>query len=107
METGSVDGVGLHRSVAISCIGRARGVRLTFWFIDFFRNLTTLNNDRLLVQILLRYLAPACGVMARLVGAFWGALVFASWPLMRSLTRWLNGRESLAAAILTTLGRML
>jgi predicted PurR-regulated permease PerM len=38
---------------------------------------------------------------------FWGAvLAFASWPLMRLLTRWLNGRESLAAAMLT-LGWML
>jgi predicted PurR-regulated permease PerM len=38
---------------------------------------------------------------------FWGAvLAFASWPLMRLLTRWLGGRESLAAAILT-LGWML
>jgi predicted PurR-regulated permease PerM len=38
---------------------------------------------------------------------FWGAvLAFASWPLMRLLTRALGGRESLAAGILT-LGWML
>jgi predicted PurR-regulated permease PerM len=63
-----------------------------------------LNNDRLLVQILLLALLGAClWVMAPFWSAlFWGAvLAFASWPLMRLLTRWLKGRESLAAAILT------
>ncbi|MFJ3483695.1 AI-2E family transporter [Pseudomonas sp. NPDC090202] len=63
-----------------------------------------LNNDRLLVQILLLALLGAClWVMAPFWSAlFWGAvLAFASWPLMRLLTRWLNGRESLAAGILT------
>ncbi|HXR01957.1 MAG TPA: AI-2E family transporter [Pseudomonas sp.] len=68
-----------------------------------------LNNDRLLVQILLLALLGAClWVMAPFWSAlFWGAvLAFASWPLMRLLTRALNGRESLAAAILT-LGWML
>ncbi len=68
-----------------------------------------LNNDRLLVQILLLVLFGASlWVMAPFWSAlFWGAvLAFASWPLMRLLTRWLNGRESLAAAILT-LGWML
>ncbi len=68
-----------------------------------------LNNDRLLVQILLLVLFGASlWVMAPFWSAlFWGAvLAFASWPLMRLLTRWLNGRESLAALILT-LGWML
>jgi predicted PurR-regulated permease PerM len=63
-----------------------------------------LNNDRLLVQILLLALLGACvWVMAPFWSAlFWGAvLAFASWPLMRLLTRWLNGRESLAALVLT------
>jgi len=68
-----------------------------------------LNNDRLLVQILLLVLFGASfWVMAPFWSAlFWGAvLAFASWPLMRLLTRWLRGRESLAAGILT-LGWML
>ena len=68
-----------------------------------------LNNDRLLVQILLLVLFGASlWVMAPFWSAlFWGAvLAFASWPLMRLLTRLLNGRESLAAAVLT-LGWML
>ena len=63
-----------------------------------------INNDRLLVQILLLVLFGASfWVMAPFWSAmFWGAvLAFASWPLMRLLTRWLNGRESLAAALLT------
>ena len=63
-----------------------------------------LNTDRLLVQILLLALLGAClWVMAPFWSAlFWGAvLAFASWPLMRLLTRALRGRESLAAAILT------
>lgn len=62
------------------------------------------NNDRLLVQILLLALLGAClWVMVPFWSAlFWGAvLAFASWPLMRLLTRALKGRESLAAAILT------
>ncbi len=68
-----------------------------------------LNNDRLLVQILLLVLFGASlWVMAPFWSAlFWGAvLAFASWPLMRLLTRWLGDRESLAAGILT-LGWML
>ncbi|KAF1032103.1 MAG: putative transport protein YdiK [Pseudomonas sp.] len=68
-----------------------------------------LNNDRLLVQILLLVLFGASlWVMAPFWSAlFWGAvLAFASWPLMRLLTRLLRGRESLAASILT-LGWML
>jgi predicted PurR-regulated permease PerM len=63
-----------------------------------------LNNDRLLVQILLLALLGACAwVLAPFFSAlFWAAvLAFASWPLMRLLTRALNGRENTAAAILT------
>ncbi len=62
------------------------------------------NNDRLLVQIILLVLLGAClWVMAPFISALlWGAiLAYASWPLMRLLTRWLNGRETLAASILT------
>lgn len=54
-----------------------------------------LNNDRLLVQILLLVLFGASlWVMASFWSAlFWGAvLAFASWPLMRLLTRALKGR---------------
>lgn len=67
------------------------------------------NNDRLLVQILLLALLGACvWVMAPFWSAlFWGAvLAFASWPLMRLLTRWFKGNETLAALVLT-LGWML
>lgn len=63
-----------------------------------------LNNDRLLVQILLLALLGACiWVLAPFWSAlFWAAvLAFASWPLMRLLTRGLDGRVSLAAAVLT------
>ncbi|WP_397448474.1 AI-2E family transporter [Pseudomonas sp. NA-150] len=63
-----------------------------------------LNNDRLLVQILLLALLGAVlWVMAPFWSAlFWGAvLAFASWPLMRLMTRWLHGRETLAAGVLT------
>ncbi|MGI4836962.1 MAG: AI-2E family transporter [Janthinobacterium lividum] len=63
-----------------------------------------LNTDRLLVQILLLALLGAClWVMMPFASALlWGAiLAYASWPLMRLLTRWLGGRETLAAAILT------
>ncbi|MDG9924147.1 MULTISPECIES: AI-2E family transporter [unclassified Pseudomonas] len=63
-----------------------------------------LNNDRLLVQILLLALLGACvWVLAPFFSAlFWAAvLAFASWPLMRLLTRALDGRENTAAAILT------
>ncbi|WP_438283818.1 AI-2E family transporter [Pseudomonas alabamensis] len=62
------------------------------------------NNDRLLVQILLLALLGAgVWVMAPFISALlWGAiLAFASWPAMRVLTRWLGGRETLAAALLT------
>ncbi|MWV16680.1 AI-2E family transporter [Pseudomonas sp. L-22-4S-12] len=63
-----------------------------------------LNNDRLLVQILLLVLLGACAwVLAPFFSAlFWAAvLAFASWPLMRLLTRLLHGRETTAAAVLT------
>ncbi|MCW3147933.1 AI-2E family transporter [Stutzerimonas stutzeri] len=63
-----------------------------------------LNNDRLLVQILLLALLGAClWVLAPFVSAlFWAAvLAFASWPLMRLLTRWLKGNATLAAGVLT------
>ena len=63
-----------------------------------------LNNDRLLVQILLLALLGAClWVMAPFASAlFWAAvLAFASWPVMRWLTRWLNGNSTLAATLLT------
>ncbi|AMW82410.1 AI-2E family transporter [Pseudomonas yamanorum] len=69
-----------------------------------------LNNDRLLVQILLLVLFGASfWVMAPFWSAlFWGAvLAFASWPVMRLLTRWLGGRESLAAGILTLVWMLL
>jgi predicted PurR-regulated permease PerM len=63
-----------------------------------------LNNDRLLVQILLLSLLGAClWVLAPFWSAlFWAAvLAFASWPLMRLLTRWLSGRVTAAAGLLT------
>ena len=63
-----------------------------------------LNNDRLLVQILLLALLGACAwVLAPFFSAlFWAAvLAFASWPLMRLLSRAMNGRANTAAAILT------
>ncbi|WP_144174178.1 AI-2E family transporter [Pseudomonas sp. Kh13] len=63
------------------------------------------NNDRLLVQILLLALLGAgLWVMAPFISALlWGAiLAFASWPLMRLLTRVLGGRETLAASLLTS-----
>lgn len=68
------------------------------------------NNDRLLVQLLLLALFGASlWVMAPFWSAlFWGAvLAFASWPLMRLVTRWLNGREALAAGLLTLIWMLL
>ena len=68
------------------------------------------NNDRLLIQILLLALLGAgLWVMAPFISALlWGAiLAFASWPLMRLLTRALGGRETLAAALLTGLWMLL
>ncbi|MFG0679040.1 AI-2E family transporter [Pseudomonas sp. xss_4] len=63
------------------------------------------DNDRLLIQILLLALLGAgLWVMAPFISALlWGAiLAFASWPLMRFLTRVLGGRETLAAGLLTS-----
>ncbi|MBB2496108.1 AI-2E family transporter [Aquipseudomonas ullengensis] len=63
-----------------------------------------LNNDRLLIQILLLALFGAClWVLAPFFSAlFWAAvLAFASWPLMRLLSKALDGRETLAAVLLT------
>ncbi|PKL99722.1 MAG: AI-2E family transporter [Gammaproteobacteria bacterium HGW-Gammaproteobacteria-9] len=63
-----------------------------------------LNNDRLLAQILLLGLLAAClWVLAPFASAlFWAAvLAFASWPVMRLLTRWLHGNATLAAGLLT------
>ncbi|WP_028238847.1 AI-2E family transporter [Stutzerimonas azotifigens] len=63
-----------------------------------------LNNDRLLVQILLlALLGASLWVLAPFASAlFWAAvLAFASWPLMRLLTRVLKGNVTLAAGLLT------
>ncbi|MFK3721650.1 AI-2E family transporter [Pseudomonas fulva] len=63
------------------------------------------DNDRLLIQILLLALLGAgLWVIAPFISALlWGAiLAFASWPLMRFLTRVLGGRETLAAGLLTS-----
>lgn len=62
------------------------------------------SNDRLLIQILLlSLLGASLWVLAPFVSAlFWAAvLAFASWPLMRLLTRWFLGRQTVAAAVLT------
>lgn len=62
------------------------------------------NNDRLLVQISLVALLGAClWILAPFVSVlFWAALLaFASWPLMRLLTRWFNGNITLAAGVLS------
>ncbi len=62
------------------------------------------NNDRLLVQILLLVLL---GASLLVLAPFWSALFwaavlsFASWPVMRVLTHLLNGRQALAAGLLT------
>ena len=69
-----------------------------------------LNNDRLLVQIiLLGLLGAGLWVMAPFISALlWGAiLAYASWPLMRLLTRLLGGRETLAASVLTVVWMLL
>ncbi len=63
-----------------------------------------LNNDRLLVQILLLgLLGASLWVLAPFWSAlFWAAVLsFASWPVMRWLTRVLKGRQSVAAGLLT------
>jgi predicted PurR-regulated permease PerM len=62
------------------------------------------DNERLLVQILLFVLLGATlWVLAPFWSSlFWAAvLAFASWPLMRLLTRLFNGRATAAAATLT------
>ncbi|UUD64470.1 AI-2E family transporter [Pseudomonas seleniipraecipitans] len=62
------------------------------------------NNDRLLVQILLLgLLGASLWVLAPFWSAlFWAAVLsFASWPVMRWLTRLLKGRQSAAAGLLT------
>ncbi|SDH77031.1 AI-2E family transporter [Pseudomonas panipatensis] len=62
--------------------------------------------DNLLLRILLLILLGAgLWVLAPFWSAlFWAAvLAFASWPLMRWLTRLLGGREALAAGLLTAL----
>ena len=61
-----------------------------------YEEIAMLNNDRLLIQLLLLILLVACiWVMLPFVSALiWGAiLAYASWPLMRVLTRWLRGRD--------------
>ncbi len=61
------------------------------------------SNDRLLAQILLLALLGAClWVLAPFMTAlFWAAvLAFASWPVMRMLTRALNGNVSLAGGFI-------
>ncbi|WP_455233054.1 AI-2E family transporter [Geopseudomonas aromaticivorans] len=63
-----------------------------------------IEHDRLLVQILMVALLGAClWVLAPFWSAlFWAAvLAFASWPLMRGLTRLLKGRTTAAAGLLT------
>jgi len=68
-----------------------------------------ISTDRLLVQILMLGLLGAClWVLAPFWSAlFWAAvLAFASWPLMRGLTRLLKGRVTAAAGMLS-LGWML
>ena len=63
------------------------------------------SNHRLLAQILLLALLGAClWVLTPFISAlFWAAvLAFASWPLMRYLTRVFNGNTSLAASVLTS-----
>ncbi|MBD9397584.1 MULTISPECIES: AI-2E family transporter [unclassified Pseudomonas] len=63
------------------------------------------NNDRLLVQILLLgLLGASLWVLAPFWSAlFWAAVLsFASWPVMRWLTRVLKGRQSVAAGLLTS-----
>lgn len=63
------------------------------------------SNDRLLAQIVLLALLGAClwVLMPFMTALFWAAvLAFASWPVMRLLTRALKGNASLAAGLLTT-----
>lgn len=64
-----------------------------------------LSSDRLVAQLLFLALLAAClWVLAPFITAlFWAAvLAFATWPLMRILTRALKGNATLAAWMLTT-----
>lgn len=68
------------------------------------------NNDHLLVQILLlALLGASLWVLAPFWSAlFWAAVLsFASWPLMRVLTRLLGGRQATAAGLLTLVWTLL
>jgi predicted PurR-regulated permease PerM len=68
------------------------------------------NNDRLLVQILLLgLLGASLWVLAPFWSAlFWAAVLsFASWPVMRVLTRVLGGRQATAAGVLTLVWTLL
>lgn len=68
------------------------------------------NNDRLLVQILLlALLGASLWVLAPFWSAlFWAAVLsFASWPVMRVLTRLLGGRQATAAGLLTLVWTLL
>jgi predicted PurR-regulated permease PerM len=68
------------------------------------------NNDRLLVQILLlALLGASLWVLAPFWSAlFWAAVLsFASWPVMRVLTRLLGGRQATAAGVLTLVWTLL
>src|SRR5690606_31615373 len=67
-------------------------------------------NDRLLVQILLLgLLGASLWVLAPFWSAlFWAAVLsFASWPVMRVLTRVLGGRQATAAGVLTLVWTLL
>jgi predicted PurR-regulated permease PerM len=62
------------------------------------------NNDRLLVQLLFLTLLGACILVLTpfAPALFWAAvLAFASWPLMRILTRLLHGSATKAALLMT------
>lgn len=61
-------------------------------------------SDRLIAHLLFLGLLAAClWVLAPFLSAlFWAAvLAFATWPVMRALTRLLNGNATLAASLLT------
>lgn len=63
-------------------------------------------SDRLIAQLLILGLLVAClWVLTPFLSAlFWAAvLAFATWPVMRGLTRMLNGNAALAASLLTGL----
>lgn len=63
-------------------------------------------SDQLIAQLLILGLLVAClwVLMPFLSALFWAAvLAFATWPLMRNLTRLLDGNSTLAASLLTGL----